>query len=334
MKYHDSIQDAEKILAISVKQLRLWNLPISPFNYTISYEYARKKNAPLTKAIDQHIASGKALDNFIIEELYQQYILGQSSFRDELISDVEGVLSAVELNNSHSSQTLDNFVDTLDANIGNIQSADKKRSSTAILSLRKASKKLKQQQAILNKQLQASKTLTTQLKSELAETRKEIYLDPLTKFYNRKAMSKHLDTWLNDDPHKSVAAIVINIDHFSQFNQRFGPLISDVLLSKIANKVGSYVDDSGLSIRSGGDEFIILLPDLETTIANEIATKISQGVEKLRFVSSKSGIRLPKMTVTVGVGQFKVAEEANTIIKKARKLLNFSSTNPNQALAY
>ena len=93
------------------------------------------------------------------------------------------------------------------------------------------------------------------------------------------------------------------------------------MLSKVANKVSSYIDDSGLAVRSGSDEFIILLPDLSTNNANEIANKIYQGVEKLRFVSSKSGIRLPKLTVSTAVGQFKVAEEANSIIKKSRQLL-------------
>lgn len=327
MAYHDSIKDAEKLLTLAVKQLRLWNLATSPINYTLSYEYVNSKNHPLIQAIDQHITSGKELDNFIAEELYRQHVLGQSKFRDEIITDVEQVIAAVGVTNKHSSNTLVSFVETLDNNIGDIQSADKKRSSTAILALRKASKKLKQQQGLLNKQLQSSKVLTAKLKAELEETRKEIYLDPLTQFYNRKAMAKHLDVWLNEDPHKSVAAIVINVDHLSQFSQRFGPLISDVLLSKIANKVSTYVGESGLPVRSAGDEFIILLPDLETNIAQEIAMKIGQGVEKLRFVSSKSGIRLPKMSVSVGVGQFKVAEEVNTIIKKARQLLRQQSTH-------
>ena len=55
-------------------------------------------------------------------------------------------------------------------------------------------------------------------------------------------------------------------------------------------KQGSYVGESGLPVRSAGDEFLILLPDVERNIAGEIAKKIKQGVEKLRFVNS--GLRM------------------------------------------
>ena len=78
---------------------------------------------------------------------------------------------------------------------------------------------------------------------------------------------------------------------------------------------------AGLPIRSGGDEFLLLLPGVDNGSAREIAGKIMQGVEKLRFVSSKSGIRLPQMTLSIGVESFNVAENANSILKKARSLL-------------
>ncbi|MFT6194072.1 MAG: diguanylate cyclase [Cognaticolwellia sp.] len=71
------------------------------------------------------------------------------------------------------------------------------------------------------------------MRSELADAKKEIYLDPLTKLYNCKAMVKHLELWLSADPDQQVAAIVINIDQFSQMNESLGPLISDVLLGAV-----------------------------------------------------------------------------------------------------
>lgn len=167
-----------------------------------------------------------------------------------------------------------------------------------------------------------TKESTQALRAELVDVRKEIYLDPLTGLYNHKAMTKHLELWLSEDPAKKVAAIVINIDEFSKINTRLGPVISDVLLSKIANKVSSYVGESGLPIRSAGDEFLILLPDVERFIAGEIAEKIRQGVEKLRFISSKSGTRLPPMTLSIGVSDYHIATSANAIINETRALIN------------
>ena len=193
--------------------------------------------------------------------------------------------------------------------------------TSAIQEIEKASRSFKQKQQQLSKQLLISKKHSLSLQNELAEVKKEIYLDPLTGLYNRKALNKHIDQWTNEDPNKNIAAIVVNIDQLTQVSNKFGSLISDVLLSKIANKVGSYVGESGLPIRSGHDEFLILLPEVERNIAGEIAEKIRQGVEKLRFVSSKSGVRLPKMTISMGVNSFKVSQNAHTVINYTRSLV-------------
>ena len=59
---------------------------------------------------------------------------------------------------------------------------------------------------------------------ELKEARKEIYMDPLTGLYNKKALSKHLDLWLTQDPSQQVAAIVVCVDQLSEVNKKFGHL--------------------------------------------------------------------------------------------------------------
>jgi diguanylate cyclase len=321
MKYHDSIEQAELKMIMAVKKLQLWHLPVSPINYAISYEYVNKKNVPLNTSIENQLELGKKLDDFFIEENYRQFILGQSKFRDEIITDLDDVVKNVQKNSHKSSLSVDKLISNLDNNISHLQSDDKQEIISAANNIRQASQAFKLHQQRLAEHLSLTRKKTLSLQAELKEARKEIYTDPLTGLYNRKAMSKHLDLWLTEDSSRQVAAIVVNVDQLSKVNKQFGHFISDVLLSKIANKVSSYVDDSGLPIRSGGDEFLILLPDVNKESALEIAGKITQGVEKMRFVSSKSGVRLPQMTLSIGVDNFNVAENANSILKKARRLL-------------
>jgi len=321
MKYHDSIEQAEQKMNMAVKKLLLWHLPVSPINYAVSYEYVNNKNTPLNTAIENQLALGKKLDTFFIEENYRQFILGQSKFRDEIIDDLDEVVTNVEKNSKRSSSSINKLISNLDSNISQLQSNDKQKVISAANSIHNASKTFKQHQQKLAEHIMLTRKKTLALQVELKEAHKEIYMDPLTGLYNRKALSKHLDLWLTEDPNQQVAAIVVCIDQLSEINKKFGHLISDVLLSKIASKVSSYVDDSGLPIRSGGDEFLLLLPGVDNGSAREIAGKIMQGVEKLRFVSSKSGIRLPQMTLSIGVDSFNVAENANSILKKSRSLL-------------
>jgi diguanylate cyclase len=322
MKYHDSIEQAELKMNMAVKKLLLWHLPVSPINYAVSYEYVNNKNIPLNTAIENQLSLGKKLDTFFIEENYRQFILGQSKLRDEIIDDLDEVVINVEKNSQRSSSSINKLISNLDSNISQLQSNDKQKIISAANSIHHASKTFKQHQQKLTEHIVLTRKKTLALQIELKEARKEIYMDPLTGLYNKKALSKHLDLWLTEDPSQQVAAIVVCVDQLSEVNKKFGHLISDVLLSKIANKVSSYVDDSGLPIRSGGDEFLLLLPGVDKGSAKEIADKIMQGIEKLRFVSSKSGIRLPQMTLSIGVENFNVAENANSILKKSRSLLS------------
>lgn len=318
MKYQHSIQKAEKLLLLTINQLKSWQLAASPVNYSVGYEFVLQTNQALVGAIKYQLSTGKKLDDFYMEAVYQQFILGQSKFRDEIIDDLDGLLASIKKNSIRSRNSVNGFISEVDANLTDLKSGDEDKVTNACNNLTKATHQFKLQQQVLAKQLQEVEQNNQQLKNELEEVRQELYSDPLTGLHNRKAMSKHIEAWFKEDPNKDVAAIVINIDQYTQIAQRFGSLIGDVLLSKIASKIESYVDSSGLPIRTGGDEFLILLPDVDDNIAKEIGEKIRAGVSKLRFVSSRSGIRLPKMTISLGVNKFKVSQNINEVIDRTR----------------
>jgi diguanylate cyclase len=327
VKYYDSIAQAEKKMHAAIKQLQLWHVAASPINYAVSYDYLNKNSKQLNSVIEKQLATGKKLDNFFLEDVYRQHVLGQSAFNGELIDDLDEVLIDLQDNTKKSTLCTDRLVSQLDENISNLKSTDKREIFHAIKQIRQVTQTFKVEQQKLSEQLLASQQSTDALRLELDDVKKEIYLDPLTGLYNRKAMAKHLDVWLSKDPDKQVAAIIVNIDQYSKMNEQFGPLISDVLLTKVANKISSYVGESGLPVRSAGDEFLILLPDIERNIAGEIAEKIRQGVEKLRFVSNKSGARLPQMTLSIGVSDYNVATSANSIISQTRQLIDSVAKN-------
>ena len=322
MKYQDSIKQADKFLLLAINQLKLWYLAPSPINYAVSYEFVAQSNPALIGAIKYQLSIGKKLDNFYMESVYQQFILGQSKFRDEIIDDLDGLLTSIKTHNAQSTTSMNSFISELDSNMNDLKSGQEDKVALASNKLAKATAQFKNKQQVISKQLDDVEKSNQKLKAELASARKELYLDPLTGLYNRQAMSKNIEAWFKEDPNKDVAAIVINVDQYTEITQRFGSLIGDVLLSKIANKIESYVDTSGLPIRTGGDEFLILLPEVSDHIAKEIGEKIREGVGKLRFISSKTGVRLPQMTISLGVDHFKVSQNANDIIRKVRSSIN------------
>jgi diguanylate cyclase len=84
------------------------------------------------------------------------------------------------------------------------------------------------------------------------------------------------------------------------------------------------VQESGLPVRAGGEEFLILLPDVDLRTASEIAEQIRRGVEKLRFVSSRSKKALPKVTISLGVSLYQAHENWHQFLARSAAVLGIA----------
>lgn len=333
MKHHDSLEQANSKLAQSIQKLSDWRVPATPINYAVAYQYVTAKSPALLVAIDTHLQNVGKPGNFILEQFYTEYVLGQSQFRDGIIDDMDEVLTHIQRDCLQSSLATQNLVNGMEQDIAFIESGNPDEIKMAAMRLRKASQALKSQQQKFAEKVLASQQKTNALKSELEEIKKDIYFDAITGMYNRKGLTKHFDAWIEEDPDKAIGALVIDVDHFQQFSDKFGPLIGDVILSKIANKIASYVDDSGVPVRTGNHEFFILMPEVESTVLGEIAEKIRQGVEKIRFISSKSGIRLPQMTISLGMTEFRNKESLDQLISRSKLALSKAHQNGRNQVA-
>ena len=85
------------------------------------------------------------------------------------------------------------------------------------------------------------------------------------------------------------------------------------MLNRVAKKIQKYVFESGLPGRTAKDEFVVLMSDIEPETANIIAEKIRVGVEKLKFVSSKSDKNLPKVDLSFGIAKRNDEENFNAL---------------------
>jgi diguanylate cyclase len=176
---------------------------------------------------------------------------------------------------------------------------------------------------MLFKALQQAQTKSNELQQQIDDLHANRQLDALTGLYNRSVMSQTVDMWVNNDT-KNIAALAINLDHFKQFNDNYGMTIGNVILSKVAQKVKSYVSDSGLPVRLAGEEFLVLIPDANPVTAKEIAEKVRVGVEKLQFINAKNKERLPKITVSIGVTEYCEKIGLDGTIQKATSALRMA----------
>jgi diguanylate cyclase (GGDEF)-like protein/PAS domain S-box-containing protein len=108
------------------------------------------------------------------------------------------------------------------------------------------------------------------------------YFDSLTELPNRRLLGERLESALAQARrHKRTLALMfLDLDNFKHVNDTLGHHMGDRLLNKVARRLRGCVRESDTVARTGGDEFIVLLPEISTPRdANQVAEKI---LERLR----------------------------------------------------
>lgn len=326
MKYQDSLQQAsEKASQVKVFLQRA-RLAAHPVNYAVCYEYISGHNAELCHIIEQKLAAKAPLDDFVMADLYSRFLTEHNPQQEQLLQDASGIASRVAAYSDVAAEQLEHYLKQLDGSVLQLQQhnvADPILSDIA-QQLQQSSMQFQHSQQHIQQQLLTANQQSQQLRQEIEQLKQQRLLDPLTGLYNRLAMQNQLDIWFTEQPERRIAAIAVDLDQFQRFNEEYGSAVGDVILSKVAHKISSYVQSSGLPVRSGGEEFLILLPDVDLRSASEIAEQVRRGVEKLRFVSSRNKKTLPKITISLGVSVFQPSENWYQFLGRTAAVLSLA----------
>jgi len=323
MKYQDTVKQADALLQKAIGMLKQMNLAASPVNYAVAYEYVAGDNKDLITLLDEEVAQSRTIDDFFMNELYKHCILQTDETSSKVLSTVD---SLIEFTNKHTKKAQHNsahFINLLDEGLLLLDEDDAETSKLVVDKLLKATSYAKKTQSVLLKALKQAEDKVEELHQQVEELNSSHKIDALTGLFNRSVMNETVDLWLQNDT-QEIAALAINLDHFSNFNESFGPTIGNVILSKVAQKVKSYVNESGLPIRMAGEEFLVLIPDADLTTAQQVAEKVRHGVEKLQFINAKNKQKLPKITVSIGVSSYCDKIGIDGTIKKANSALQMA----------
>lgn len=104
------------------------------------------------------------------------------------------------------------------------------------------------------------KTGIGSMHDRIGELHAETLTDPLTGLYNRRALKPYHENLPGSA--KNVSLILIDIDRFKFINDTKGHDFGDVVLKRVAEHLRKFTDSSDIIFRIGGDEFLILLPDM------------------------------------------------------------------------
>jgi diguanylate cyclase len=297
------------------------NLPPTPRNYAVFFEYASGRNLDLIKECDRLVAQGK-MNQMFCDELYYKYVIADSerdfikeadkTFDAEL-QKVIGILSA---STSQASQ----FGENLDTFSGEIKAA------RSIDTLRNAVEKIATEAQVvaaknvaLQKELENTSKQLTVVRQDYDKAHHEAQVDALTEIGNRKFFDREIVRALAQSREQGTKIVLLmaDIDHFKRFNDTHGHLVGDQVLRLVARTLVENLKGRDVIARYGGEEFVIIMTETRLEDAEVVANHLRNSLATKRVTKRGTNETLGVITISIGAAEHVDGEDADTLIARA-----------------
>ena len=159
--------------------------------------------------------------------------------------------------------------------------------------------------------------LEHKVKERTAALERLTKIDPLTELFNRRGMNARIEEEISrgNRSGKSLGLLWIDIDNFKQINDGFGHSEGDAAIVAVAEAIRRIIREYDSAARWGGDEFLILLPDVERNLLKTIGQRIIHEVtEKCQIGAGDETVNL---SVSIGGYLRNRDEDLEIILHKA-----------------
>ena len=157
--------------------------------------------------------------------------------------------------------------------------------------------------------------------------RSQVSRDPLTGVFNRRAFAMLAEREISAIRRsgESLAALMMDLDHFKQINDRFGHAVGDAALCRFTAQVSAMLRDEDIFCRFGGEEFVALLPRSSASAARAVAERVREayaheageygGRSEGEYGGRSEGAFA--LTVSIGIAEFTEGDTLDTLLRRA-----------------
>lgn len=137
------------------------------------------------------------------------------------------------------------------------------------------------------------------------QTRELSITDELTKVFNRRYFNQRFEREMQRAQRyqRPLSLIMLDIDHFKIFNDTHGHLWGDAVLKQVAQALEDSLRKADILARFGGEEFVILLPEIDKAHGRQVAEKLRHAIERTPFPKAETQ-PLGKITASLGLASF------------------------------
>jgi len=168
-----------------------------------------------------------------------------------------------------------------------------------------------------------------------SQLREQAIRDALTNLFNRRYLEETLERELARAAREvyPLCIVMMDIDHFKNVNDTYGHEAGDLVLKTLAETVTSQSRQGDFVCRFGGEEFVLVMPNITIDIAKERVSSLHKSISSLYIPFGRFNLNI---TMSMGISWYpKHGETKETLLRAAdRALYAAKNTGRNQVAVY
>lgn len=317
-RFPEDVRKAADLLKQAVPHMVRHDLPPNPVQYALWYSYCQGQMPELNRRLDKITHELPGFPPEVAIRLFREFIIrgeleaeraGQQQVLD-LVGDVQQGVSC----NIQSSQ---NYTNSLILGLAALQEPVVDDLPSVLHELQQSTQQMQDQQLQFMQRLQRAQNEIVQLRSQLERAQAAANLDSLTQVFNRNAFTRLLNQALTGNP-QGLVLIMLDIDHFKQFNDQYGHPLGDRVLQHVGQLLRDNLPANALVARYGGEEFCLVMRDcFELQSALDFAELLRHKLMGLRIKVRSTDQVLSTITASFGLAQALPGDNFDSLVTRA-----------------
>lgn len=329
---YDSFERASEFAQSALELMAEKEISPKPDNFAIWYRFFSGRYPDLTKTLQVLLDSGLPFTDERNAEIYERFlgVTLDEDFLNDAADRVETELKkAIEYLSQAGSDTA-LYGKALSAASGAMDKAEPMEDMRATLErILQATHAMETRNERLEGRLKQSTHEIQSLREDIEDLRTQAMTDALTGLANRKQFDEDIRyfTARAMEAAGDLTLLMLDIDHFKNFNDTHGHPVGDQVLRFVAKILRDSIRGQDVAARYGGEEFVIILPDTMLHNGVKVAENIRNEVRRRTIVNRSTGENLGTITISIGAAQFTPGEQVDSLIERADAALYEAKEN-------
>jgi diguanylate cyclase len=326
MRDDQSCKESVLVAEAAMDVIKAFGLTATPAHYEVLYLWMSGGSPTLKEILERKLASNQGISDADLDRLHSSFILTPgleermtavaSEMANEAKQLVKEIMTGADCIGERTNRLFLNHAEATGA-------TDEDAVHAVVDALVDASKEIGDSNSELRMQLQLSVFELDKLSVDLAAAREQAFTDQVTGLYTRRYFDGALDaaSAAADTAASPLSVLLIDVDHFKGFNDKYGHLAGDQVLRVVAQTIKKNTKGRDIAARFGGEEFAVILPETAGGDALTLADNIRRSIERIELFSRSTGAFLNRVTVSIGVASLERGETPESCVQRADESL-------------